>query len=36
MTLFDHVAGDPAAVFAHSLQAFHDGRRDSRTLALLG
>ena len=35
MTLFEHVADDPAP-FAAALDAFYDGARDERTLELLG
>lgn len=34
MTLFDAV--EPDGPFAHALDAFYDGERDPRTLALLG
>ena len=36
MTLFDHVANDRGAVFGRTLGAFYEGRRDERTLSLLG
>ena len=35
VTLFEAVATDPAP-FAEALDAFYDGERDARTLALLG
>ena len=35
LTLFEHVADEPA-LFAGALEAFYDGRRDERTLELLG
>lgn len=35
LTLFEAVADDPAP-FAAALDAFYDGKRDERTLALLG
>jgi len=35
LTLFEAVADDPA-LFAAALDAFYEGRRDGRTLALLG
>lgn len=35
LTLFEAVADDPE-LFAEALEAFYDGRRDERTLELLG
>ena len=36
ITLFEHVADSSASDFGRALDAFYDGRRDGRTLSLLG